>query len=110
MAILYDTVPVVIASGDTESAVADLGNRAIVGLLIPTLDNGSLTFKVSNEPGGTYYTVKDKAAAAHTIVAATGLFAVTSDDLTEISGYRYIKIVSATAQTGGARTFIWVLK
>ena len=107
--VLYDTVSVVIASGGTASAVADIGNKTICGLLIPALDSGSLTFQVSNEPGGTFYTVKDKAAAAHTIAAATGAFAVTSDDLTEVSGYRYIKIVSVTQQTA-ARTFIWVLK
>ena len=109
MSILYDTVESVIANGDTASAVADIGNKTICGLLIPTLDSGSLTFQVAREPGGTFYTLKDKTPANHTIVATTGNFAVTSDDLTELAGYRYIKIVSATIQTA-ARTFICVLK
>ena len=107
--VLYDTVDCVIASGDTASAVVDIGNKTICGLLIPTLDSGSLTFQVSEKADGTFYTLKDKTPASHTIVATTGLFAVASDDLTELAGYRFIKIISAATQTA-ARTFIWVLK
>jgi len=107
--VLYDVVTCVIASGDTESAVADIGNKTICGLLIPTLDSGNLTFQVSEKADGTFRTVKDKTAAAHTVAAGTGDLALASDDLTELAGYRFIKIISAATQTA-ARTFIWVLK
>lgn len=109
MALLYEVIEVITATGDTTSAMADLGNRAIVGLVLPALDTGNITFLVAAQPTDTFVALKDKAAATHTITATTGAFAVSCDDLTEIAGYRYVKVVSAATQTA-PRTFKFVMK
>lgn len=106
---LYKVVEAVIASGDTESAIADLANYAIAGLLIPTVDSGNLTFKVCDTPGGTFQLLESASAAAIAVTAGTGNFALGADDLTDLAPYRFVKIVSAVTQTA-ARTFKWVLK
>ena len=100
-----------IASGGTESSVADLAGYANYGLLIPVLASGTLTFKVSNLYAGTYYTVKSNdSATAFTLTDAATARAVESNDLKALAGYRYIKIVSTATQTEGAIEFIWTLK
>ncbi len=96
-------------SGATESSVCDLEGYANYGLLIPAIDTGTVTFKVSNESGGTYYIVKDKdASTSFTISSTSGDVAIESDDLKALAGYRYIKCVTAT-QTA-PRTFIFTVK
>ena len=95
----------------TESSVADLEGYCNFGLLVPALCSGTLTFKVSNLYDGTYYTVKDKdSATAFALTDAATARAVESDDLKALAGYRYIKVVSDTAQGDGARTITWVTK
>ena len=100
----------VIAQDATTSAAADLEGCAIMGLLIPAIDSANLTFTASNLYAGTYYTVKDKDASTFTIAAATGSLAISSDDLTPLAGYRYVKIVASASQTSAAVTFIFTLK
>jgi len=97
------------AKNGSTSAVADIEGYAITGLLIPTIDTGNITFTVSNLVGGTYYTLKDMDGATFTITAGTGAFAVGSDDLSPLFGYRFIKVVSA-AQTTAAVTFTFTVK
>jgi len=109
MAVLYKVIEAVIASGGTESAEVDLENFSIMGLLIPTLDSGNLTFKVSDKPGGTFQTLTTAVPAAIAVVAGTGNFALGADDLTDLAPYRFVKIVSAATQTA-ARTLKWILK
>ena len=99
-----------IAQEGSTSSVADVEGYAICGLLIPTLDSANLTFTVCNTSDGTFQTVKDKDASAHQVAAATGNFALSSDDLTPLAGYRYIKIVADASQDSAERTFTFVLK
>ena len=99
----------VIASGDTESDLVDLENVMIVGLIIPTIDNGTLTFKVAARAIDTPVLLKSKALTALTVSASTGGIAIGSDDLDELSAYRYVQIVAGAAQTA-ERTFTWVTK
>jgi len=68
-----------------------------------------VTFKVSDAIDGTFVALKDKSPAALTIVATTGEFAVTSNDLKGLAGYRFVKVVSA-AQASAAVTFIFTGK
>jgi len=100
----------VIAQNGQTSAAADLEGYAVSGLLIPTIDSGNLTFTVSNLVAGTYYTVKDMDGSTFTITAGAGAFAVGSDDLSPLFGYRFIKVVAATAQTTAAVTFTFTVK
>lgn len=96
-------------SGKTSSAV-DLEDCEILGLVLPTLVSCNLTFTVSSALAGDYVALKSKGASALQITATTGGFAVTSDDLAGLKGYRFVKIVASETQTATARTFTWLLK
>jgi len=99
-----------IAINGTTSGAVDLEDFEIAGLILPTLVSANLTFTVSSTLTGTYVALKAKGAAALSITATTGGFAVSSDDLTGLKGYRYVKIVADAAQTTTARIFTWILK
>ena len=99
-----------IAIGGKTSTAVDLEDCEILGLVLPTLVSGALTFTVSSTLTGTYVALQSKALAALTISATTGGIAIASDDLAGLKGYRFVKIVSATTQTTTARTFTWLLK
>jgi len=99
---------VTIASGETESAVVDLAYNSIHGLIIPTLDSANLTFKVAENSGGTFVTLKSRAASNISITAGTGGFAVSSEDLAALAGYRYVKIVASAAQTADRTFYYWM--
>jgi hypothetical protein len=95
----------------TDSSVVDLEDCDLLGLILPTLDNASLTFKVCDTAGGTFVTVKDKdATTALTIAASVGAFAVASNILDGLKGYRYVQISASAAQNTAARIFTWQLK
>uniref|UniRef100_A0A6M3JQW3 Uncharacterized protein n=1 Tax=viral metagenome TaxID=1070528 RepID=A0A6M3JQW3_9ZZZZ len=100
----------VIADEGTTSAAVDTEGYGITGLLIPTIDTANLTFTVSNLSDGTFYTVKDMDGSTFTITAGTGAFAVGSDDLSPLFGYRFIKVVSSATQSTAAVTFTFTLK
>lgn len=100
---------VVIADGDTESAVIDLEYNSIHGLIMPTLTSATLTFKVAEHADGTFVLVKSRAGTDVSVSATTGGWAVSSEDLAALAGYRYLKIVSDVAQ-GAERTFYYWMK
>ncbi len=105
---IYEVVEAIVASGGTESSQVDIGNKLLVGLVIPTIDTGNITFKVAAHPTDTPVTLKNAAGSAIAVTAGTGGFAVDADSLTELSCYRWITIVCAVQSA--ARTFKWVLK
>jgi len=96
--------------GGTTSSAVDLEDCEILGLILPTLVSGALTFTVSATLAGTYVALQSKALSSLEISATTGGVAIASDDLAGLKGYRFVKIVSATTQTVTARTFTWLLK
>jgi len=100
---------ITVSTDDDLSSYVTIRGHAIVGLIIPTIDAANLTFYVANTSGGTYYQVKDKDGSAITITASTGGFAVSTDDLTPLAAYRFIKIATSVAQTAD-RTFTFLLK
>ena len=101
----------VIAIDGTDSSVVDLEDCEILGLIIPTLVSCNLTFMVCDTADGTFVGLKVLAGtSALTITATEGNFAVVSNDLAGLKGYRYVQIIASVAQDGGARTFIWILK
>ena len=107
---MADVKSCVIAINGTTSGAVDLEDCEILGLIIPTLISANLTFTVSSTLAGTYVALKTKGAAALSITATTGGFAVTSDDLVGLKGYRFVKIVADAQQTTTARVFTWLLK
>jgi len=102
-----DTVTI-LAQGTTTEAV-DLRGYGLLGLILPTLTAGNLTFEASDIEAGTYVAVCDELGAAVTIVAGTGDMAIDATALAPLAGYRWVKIVSAAAQ-GADRAIIWILK
>ena len=105
-----DVKSCVIAIGGTTSGAVDLEDAEILGLILPTLVSANLTFTVSSTLAGDYVALKTKGAAALSITATTGGFAVESDDLVGLKGYRFVKIVADAEQTTTARVFTWLLK
>ena len=99
-----------IAIGGKTSSAVDLEDCEILGLILPTLVSCNLTFTVCSTKSGTFVALKSKSASALTITATTGAFAITSDDLAGLKGYRYVKVVASETQTVTARTFTWLLK
>lgn len=99
-----------IAINGTTSGAVDLEDCEILGLIIPTLISANLTFTVCDTLAGTYVPLKSKGATALSITATTGGFAVSSDDLVGLHGYRFVKIVADATQTTTARIFTWLLK
>jgi len=94
---------------DDLSAAVDIGSFMVVGLLIPTIDSGNVTFLVCDTLAGTYQDLKKSDASAVSITAGTGNFAVSADDLTPLAAFRFIKVKTAVAQTED-RTFKFIVK
>jgi len=103
------TVLLDITVSTTLSAEVDLAGYGLVGLIIPTIETGAVTFQVAQASGGSFVDLKDKSAAAISITAGTGGFAVSADDLAPLCAYRYIKVKTAGTQLAN-RTFAFVLK
>jgi len=103
------TAVITFATDDDLSAEVDLAGYGLIGLIIPTIDSGNVTFEVSATTGGTFVTLKDAVSATLTITAVTGNFAVSADELAALSAYRYVKVKTSVAQTAN-RTFTFVLK
>ncbi len=99
----------VIALNGTVSDAIDLEGMKEIGLIIPTIDTGNVSFTVSTAIDGTFVALKSKGALLVEIDAATGAFAVGSDDLKPLIGYRFVRVVAAT-QTSGAVTFTFTGK
>lgn len=84
-----------IAAAGTTSNEVELGNSTAVGLDVPTIDTGNLTFTVARVPGGTFQALKDMAGNTVTVVAGTGA-AYFALDPALFAGVRALKIVAAT--------------
>ena len=93
----------------TISAAVDLGGCELIGLILPTIITGDVTFTVCDTLAGTYVALKAKGGTALTITAGTGNFAVASDDLAPLAAYRFVKIVTAGTQTSNV-TFKFIVK
>lgn len=104
------TIEATIANGQTTSPTIDLNGFTFVGLIIPTIDAGNITFQVSNAEDGTFVALYDTTPAAITIAAGVGNFAVSDGVLgNALAPWQYLRIVAAVPQTA-ARTFILVVK
>lgn len=107
---LNNTVYGTILAGGTLSSQFDLQGYNALGLIV--LDNsvnGTLNFRVSDlpdvnaipgQPGGVYRTLYGSNGAAVALTINSGQGAISSDALTPLKGYRYVRVQS-TAQTNG---------
>jgi len=94
----------ILAGGTLTEGPFDTQGYSLYGLTTRTNSiNGSLTFLVSgslSSNSGDYNTVYTNAGVAVSVTAPSGQFAISSDALTPLKGYRYIHVRS-TAQTNG---------
>lgn len=74
-----------------------LDNYDFIEIRIPALVSGTLKLQTSNTTGGTFQDLGLAIATA----ATTGAY----NDVWQLGGWRYIKIVSSATQTTTARTF-----
>lgn len=93
----------------THSEIIDLKDVAVVGLILPTIVTGDVTFEATHDPSVTPVAVKAKDGTALTITAGTGGFAVSTEDLAPLAGYRYIRVVTAGTQTSDV-IFLFIVK
>lgn len=93
----------ILAAG-TLSSEFNLQGYGLLGLQATSSSvNGTLGFMVSDKPdalGGVYRTLYGAAGVPVTVTAPSGQWGISSDALTPLKGYQYIR-VSSTAQTLG---------
>lgn len=90
---------VTIPDGQTVSGAASLEGDTLVGLILDAaLDSTSLSFQVSDAVGGTYLALYDDAGNA--IAATVAASRAVSLAPAEFSGWRFIKVVGGSAQSG----------
>ena len=105
----YD-ISATIADAQTKSAVIDLGGLELVGIFVPSgFDGSTLSLEASATSGGTYVPVQNGVGQTYSLTAAANVY-VPFPNLAIIAGLRYIKLVSGTAQSGGATNFTLVVR
>lgn len=91
----------IIANGATASSAVDLYGTSLLALDMPsTFEGTTITIQASSTKGGTYKTVYN---AADLSIAVAASKYVILDNLQQIIGLRYIKLVSNNA-VGADRT------
>ena len=96
-----------IPAGSTSTTAIDIEGYGIAGLSVPSMNTASLTFEASNTATGTFYGITSSAGTLLSLTTATGGKIISSDALTFLAGYRYIKVVATASQTASVDlTFI----
>lgn len=103
------TRTVTIADSATTSDEVDMSDVEFVAIITDSaLDTGTITFQAALETGGTFIPVKDASDTAIEITSAAASTYYIINPI-GIDGMRFIKLVSATTQTG-ASTITLVLR
>jgi hypothetical protein len=110
---LYNTIYGTILPGGTLSTPFNIQGYSLLGLqALDSSVNGTLGFMVSDKtdvpdeitpplsPAGVYRTLYTGAGVPVAVTAPSGQFAISSDALTPLKGYQFIRVTS-TAQTNG---------
>lgn len=105
-----DTKSDTVAANGTTSTGVELEAYDILGLDVPTID--SATFKLQVQCDGTNWRdVYDSTGTQQCVwTASTGARFLSASSLMHIIGAKKVRIVLGASQTGGARTFTWVVK
>jgi hypothetical protein len=100
---INQVVGTILAAG-TLSSEFNLQGYSLLGLQATSSSvNGTLGFMVSDKPdanGGVYRTLYNAVGVPVAVTAPSGQWGISSDALTPLKGYQYIR-VSSTAQTTG---------
>ena len=103
-------IPGTINAGGTLSSELDIGSFSLFGLDVLSMLNSKLSFMgsaLSDAEGGVYKDIKDEIGNTRSIGPSGTSLAVSSDKITQIiSGWRYVRLKSAAAQTNGVLFYI----
>lgn len=89
---------IVIATSTTVSSEVDLNGTHLFAISTPAALTGtSLSFKVSDVKGGTYKDLYDDTGTKYSVTVSTSR--VIFLDPTKFAAFRFIKLVSGTAET-----------
>lgn len=106
---LYNTIYGTILPAGTLSSEFNVQGYSLYGLqFLSNSVNGTLGFMVSDKSdanGGVYRTLYGSTGAAVAITVNSGQSAISSDALTPLKGYQFIR-VSSTAQTNGVQLML----
>ncbi len=94
------TATIVIATSTTVSPEVDLADYDLVGLITPaTFDGTAITFTGAVASGGTFVPVaaSNAAATAYTVTTTTSTGTPINPQI--FAGFRYIKVITTSAQT-----------
>jgi len=101
---------VTILNGGTVSSVADVSNSGhLLGFVMPAAFTGATVgFQVSAD-GTTYATLYNSSNNAVSITVTQGrAYSFTADILSALSNWRYVKLVSGSAEGADRDIQIWV--
>jgi sRNA-binding protein len=100
---------VTILNGQTVSGAADLQSGHLLGFALPAAFTGTaITFKVSVD-GVTYQDLYNPSNNAVSItVTQARSYAFTHDIAAQVSNWRYLKIVSGSAEGADRDIMLWV--
>lgn len=93
--------PVIIQAGQSLSAAINVGEREVVGILIPAgWTAANLTFQANHDGESAFLNVHDSAGTELTVTAAASRYiAFTESIRTAFEGIRNLKVRSGTAGT-----------
>ena len=108
---LNNTVNGTILAAGTLTSEMNIQGYSLLGMIATTDSvNGTLGFQVSDKPTiptspdqtpGVYRTLYTNLGVPVAVTAPSGTFAISSDALTPLKGYQYVKVLSNPAQTNG---------
>lgn len=103
-----DLLVINVAIDARRSTSAKIGGKAILGLIVPPLDNTAIRIQVL-DGADDWVEVRYTNGTVVEIAASTGGFAVASDDLAALAAYTRMRVVTVVPQTAN-RTFVLCLK
>jgi hypothetical protein len=96
----YTLKPVTFAAGATESSEVDIEGYDSIGLETDAdFTSSALTFKAASASGGTFKAVKSGGTAVTTATVSASEMASLESEFLALRPYRYLKLISVSAQT-----------
>lgn len=93
----------------TQSEWFDLAGYTWLGLVVDGASNGTMNFVVGTAAGDSYRLLKDNVGANVAITLPAGGSAFRESDMRVLAPYRFVRIITSVAQSGGP-TFTFVVK
>ena len=103
------SVEIDVSDSTTVSDAFDVQYFQLLGLIFGTMTGTTMTFQVSDTLAGTYVALNDDAGSAYSITIASDKATGLGDVMAALAPFRFIKLVSGSAEAAD-RTIKVVLK